>query len=82
MDWRFDAACRRENPELFFPVGSDGPAQRQAAAAKAVCRRCPVREHCLAYALAEGEDPGVWGGTDETERRVLRHAGRRMATTA
>lgn len=82
MDWRFDAACRRENPELFFPVGSDGPAQRQAAAAKAVCRRCPVREHCLAYALAEGEDTGVWGGTDEAERRALRHAGRRMATTA
>lgn len=82
MDWRFDAACRRENPELFFPVGSDGPAERQTAAAKAVCRRCPVREHCLAYALAEGEDTGVWGGADETERRALRHAGRRMATTA
>ncbi|BDT39474.1 WhiB family transcriptional regulator [Streptomyces yaizuensis] len=26
------------------------------------CQDCPVREHCLATALAEGETWGVWGG--------------------
>ncbi|MGH3981118.1 MAG: WhiB family transcriptional regulator, partial [Pseudonocardiaceae bacterium] len=41
-DWRHSAACRDEDPELFFPVGDDGPALVQIAAAKTVCARCPV----------------------------------------
>ena len=44
--WRRHVACRREGPELFFPVGSVGPALAQIAEAKAVCTRCPVREAC------------------------------------
>ena len=44
MDWRHDAICRDEDPELFFPVGTSGPALMQIAEAKSVCRRCPVTE--------------------------------------
>jgi hypothetical protein len=29
---------------------------------------------CLAYALADDQLQGVWGGTSEAERRVLRRA--------
>ncbi|UKD50849.1 WhiB family transcriptional regulator (plasmid) [Amycolatopsis sp. FU40] len=71
-DWRHAAACRDENPELFFPVGTAGPALQQAARAKAVCRRCPVRANCLAEALATGQGFGVWGEMSEDERRSLR----------
>jgi len=39
--------------------------------AKAICARCPVRQPCLAYALATGQAYGIWGGYDEEERRVL-----------
>ena len=71
MSWREKAICRDEDPELFFPVGSYGPARAQLAAAKEVCSRCPVRASCLAWALAGDDLDGVWGGTSEDERRVL-----------
>lgn len=71
-DWRERAACRDEDPELFFPLSEHGPGARQTAEAKAVCARCPVRERCLEYALADGLDHGIFGGLTETERRALR----------
>jgi len=71
QDWRHRAACRNLDPEIFFPVGTSGPALLQIAEAKTVCRRCPVVSECLAWALAH-EDAGVWGGTTEDERRDLR----------
>src|SRR5215813_3967838 len=61
-DWRHEAACRDEDPELFFPISEVGPGARQAAEAKAVCARCPVREQCLRYALDNALDFGVFGG--------------------
>jgi WhiB family redox-sensing transcriptional regulator len=76
MDWRHRAACRDEDPELFFPVGTTGPALLQIAEAKIACRRCPVSTECLNWALASGQDAGVWGGMSEDERRAVkrRHA--------
>ncbi|WP_229686794.1 WhiB family transcriptional regulator [Longimycelium tulufanense] len=71
-DWRSAAACRTQDPELFFPVGEGPLAQWQIAEAKAVCRRCPVILECRAWALQVGEDSGVWGGLDAGERRELR----------
>lgn len=71
-DWRHRALCRDEDPELFFPVGTDGLALVQIAEAKTVCRRCPVAAECLAWALETGQDAGVWGGMSEDERRALR----------
>ena len=79
MDWRSAAACRDEAPELFFPIGTSGTALAHIAAAKVVCRRCPVMSTCLEWALESGLDAGVWGGTSEAERRALRR--RRAATT-
>jgi len=70
-DWRHRAACRGEDPELFFPIGTSGPALEQVEQAKAVCRRCPVSEQCLAEALRRREMYGIWGGTTEAERAEL-----------
>lgn len=72
MDWRHRAACRDEDPELFFPVGNSGPALAQIAEAKAVCARCPVVSQCLEWAISSGQDAGVWGGLSEDERRSLK----------
>ena len=61
LDWLDLGACRREDPDLFFPIASAGPGLAQVAAAKAVCARCAVREACLSFALGAGQDHGVWG---------------------
>ncbi|TLS45815.1 WhiB family transcriptional regulator [Streptomyces montanus] len=83
VDWRHNAVCREEDPELFFPIGNTGPALLQIEEAKSVCRRCPVMEHCLQWALESGEDSGVWGGLSEDERRAMkRRAARNRARQA
>jgi hypothetical protein len=75
-DWRTQAACTGDTAELFFPVGDNLKARAQADQAKTVCRRCPVREACLSWALETRQDEGVLGGLTEDERRVL-HGRRR-----
>lgn len=72
MDWRHHAACREVDPELFFPIGNTGPALLQIDEAKSVCRRCPVVESCLQWAVESGQDAGVWGGMSEDERRTYK----------
>ncbi|MEV5342669.1 WhiB family transcriptional regulator [Streptomyces sp. NPDC052773] len=79
-NWREQAACRHEDPDLFFPIGTSGPALMQTEQAKAICRRCPVREPCLQWALETDQTIGVWGGTSETERRALKRRASRRAS--
>lgn len=76
VSWTERAACLDEDPDLFFPVGTTGPAVAQALRAKAVCARCPVASPCLQHAVTTGQRTGVWGGTTEDEREALR---RRLA---
>ncbi len=80
--WHESAACRFEDRDLFFP-----PEQERGryvgfreAAAKQICRSCPVRGECLGYALAADERYGVWGGLSAEERERVRR--RRQARGA
>lgn len=70
--WRDRAACKNMNPNLFFPPTKGGTDPSEALN---VCRRCPVVDQCLAWALENRMDEGVLGGTTEAER--LRLSGRR-----
>jgi WhiB family transcriptional regulator, redox-sensing transcriptional regulator len=83
--WRAAAACRDADPDLFFPVGTSGPALVQMAEAKRICLTCPVQTPCLAWALDHDVTDGVWGATTEDERRVIlrqhRTVGRAAVTT-
>ena len=63
-DWPLRAKCRGMNDALF-PEGKD---QKRA---KTVCMGCPVRANCLAEALDNRIEWGVWGGMTERERRQL-----------
>lgn len=82
MDWRTRAACRDVDPELFFPIGTTGPALSQIDQAKAVCRSCDVADECLSWAIESGQDSGVWGGLSEDERRAVRRDSLRPLRTA
>jgi WhiB family redox-sensing transcriptional regulator len=78
MEWLHRARCRDEDPEVFFPIGNTGPAAQQIDVAKAICVGCEVRQDCLEWAMATGQDAGVWGGLSEDERRALRRARKRQ----
>ena len=81
-DWRVRAACRDADPELFFPDGDIYGVRAQVKAAKLICRGCPVSATCLTWALASGQEAGVWGGLTEDERRRLHRRGYRPASDA
>ncbi len=64
-DWAVRAACRTADPDTLFVQGA---AQNRA---KAICVGCIVRTECLADALDNRVEFGVWGGLTERERRAL-----------
>ncbi len=74
MQWQHNAACRGDDPSLFYPPphieGKDARSKRERRA-KAICARCDVRADCLAYALRIAEPHGIWGGLNEFERREV-----------
>jgi hypothetical protein len=75
--WHNRAACRgTPNPDAFTPEPGDW-ATPAPWLALADCASCPVRDLCLAEGYrgrtATG-DPlqGIWGGTTDTDRELLR----------
>lgn len=38
---------------------------------KKLCNACPEKENCLATAMRNKEEAGVWGGLTPAERREL-----------
>ena len=72
--WQLRAACRGPDASLFFPPShferKDEKEERETLA-KSICRTCPVKRECLDYALRIREPHGIWGGLNETERKVM-----------
>lgn len=63
--WPESAACRTGDPDALFVNGAE------QNIAKKICRNCPVKYECLADALDNRIEFGVWGGMTERERRAL-----------
>jgi WhiB family redox-sensing transcriptional regulator len=72
-------ACADVNPEVFFPSAHGLSAKLAIGRAKAICRRCPLREECAEWAIATEQGYGVFGGTTPNERAVIRTTRRRAA---
>jgi WhiB family redox-sensing transcriptional regulator len=64
-DWTASAKCQQSSPDELFVRGAE---QHKA---KQVCAACPVRAECLAEALDNRIEWGVWGGLTERERRAV-----------
>jgi WhiB family transcriptional regulator, redox-sensing transcriptional regulator len=73
LDWGAFSKCadKQTDPELFSPPGvSRGKSDQREIDAKAICMSCVVKTQCLEWALANRE-PGIWGGTNESERKDI-----------
>jgi len=61
--WQFYALCRQHDADLWFPPDSEG---WRIAAAKSICRQCPVRIDCAAAGV--DEPYGIWAAMTPRER--------------
>lgn len=74
--WMRRAACKGEDPELFFAASDDDDERdqpmgvEQLRAARAVCRHCPVAMDCFEWAMGNRKLTkfGVWGMTVPSQR--------------
>jgi WhiB family transcriptional regulator, redox-sensing transcriptional regulator len=74
IDWTAQARCADQSSRLFYPLRTAHPVERDVALS--CCNGaggCPVRRHCLAYAIANTEREGIWGGLSARERNDLAH---------
>jgi predicted RecB family nuclease len=67
--WWEHAKCVGEDVELFFPERDTSP--RYIQVAKSICHGCEVQMECLEAAL-ETDSLGIWAGTDEKERFLIK----------
>lgn len=65
-----DPICRTTDPEVWFPEQGDG-SKESVRQAKKWCKECPVQMECLAYAVANREAFGIWGGLTVEERSKM-----------
>lgn len=81
-NWRSAAACVSADPDLFFPISTRGPAEKQIAKAKMICAGCKVQRECLDFAITDDQAYGIWGGTTPEDRQRERRRERRLAAAA
>jgi len=68
-DWYDSAACHGEPISTFFLVPGDTKIQLDKA--RKICKLCPVRRDCLAFAVENKIFSGIWAGTSPLQRRRL-----------
>ena len=72
--WREKRACAGMATANFFPQ-TRGIAKKTIA----VCDECPVKWDCLNYAVINGIEHGIWGGTTESQRIHVIRAYQKLA---
>lgn len=77
--WAGQGACVGIDFTVFYPPGEPDKDSPEVAAARSICRTCPVQRDCLEYALARPERYGVWGGMTYRERANVARRRQRYA---
>jgi WhiB family redox-sensing transcriptional regulator len=76
--WRYEAKCKGEDTEIFFPPRDKNLYKPIADKAKSICYGrdgrppCPVRKECLKEAILIDEMHGIFGGMSHRERNALK----------
>ena len=72
--WQDSALCAQSDPDAWYPSAETDEQKTGVGPAKvkALCDICPVRAECLAAALENDEQHGIWGGTTPQERRKMK----------
>lgn len=94
MDWTEEAECRTYPKKIWYPDITDangdewfddgtiweayGDTSHFYDEARSICETCPVKELCLAHALATKERFGMFGGLTPIERRRIERKDRRL----
>lgn len=77
--WKRHGLCVGANVAEWYPERGangingrrNGRGEREVLRARRICFVCPVRHECLTAALRNREHFGIWGGTNERDRRGL-----------
>lgn len=77
--WRGNAACKNLTGEEADRIFFIKPGQ-SSTRAKLLCRGCPVRVPCLAFAIVHHEQ-GIWAGLTDDERYEIRDFAYTQVTT-
>ena len=69
--WLDQASCRADgiDPDEWFPISGD---PKHSIAAVRICKTCPVRAECLAYAMRVKPTAGIWAGISSHQVEHLR----------
>lgn len=72
-NWYMESACLGKGSEMFFAdTGNKRECLKKEAAAKNLCRQCPVAAECLLFAMQNGEIYGIWGSFSPKERSTIK----------
>jgi len=66
-DWTDSAKCKGTPLSAWFLKPGENHAPLESA--RKICRGCPVKKDCLAFAEANDIYYGVWGGLTPSERK-------------
>lgn len=73
--WQSLGNCRGFTKLFFYaPRGRNSTKNANEAEqfCKQLCADCPVKDQCLAYALDNDEQYGIWGGLTPSQRNMVR----------
>jgi len=70
--------CAQVDPEMFFP---DNPSEwiTKLRLVRPLCNSCEFQAPCLEYAVERPELMGIWGGSTQQERYLVRKSRRKKS---